>query len=155
MLALFEGTCRGACPGGMKARDGICIVASMADDLVLMWFPFTIASILFIFIVLAGKLKKKAILVDGRLKIVSQQNTFPGIQAFTAPLQTLCTMLQAVLCILYGYTIFFVLSLVIYLVQIGFNFGFLYWFLKSFFSKYVPAPGTEVRNKQHRLVTIT
>jgi hypothetical protein len=42
-----------------------------ADDLILMYFPFLIASLLFVVIVLFGKLKKKAILIDGKKQLVS------------------------------------------------------------------------------------
>jgi hypothetical protein len=57
-----------------------------ADDLILMYFPFLIASVLFIFIVLFGKLKKKAILIDGQKRMVSTQNSITTINAFVAPL---------------------------------------------------------------------
>lgn len=70
-LGLFEGQCRGSCPDPLKERDGKCVFISSADDLVLMYFPFLIAATIFIMVVLAGKLKKKAMLVDGRMRMIS------------------------------------------------------------------------------------
>lgn len=54
----------------MKIYKGKCVDPS-AFDLIQMYFPFLIASVIFIFIVLFGKLKKKAILVEGKKQIVS------------------------------------------------------------------------------------
>ena len=63
-LVAYQGTCIGSCPGGLKPYQGACVPPG-SFDLILMYFPFLIASALVIFIVLAGKLKKKAILVEG------------------------------------------------------------------------------------------
>jgi hypothetical protein len=64
-------------------------------------------------------------------------------------------MLQAILCLFYGYAVHFYLALLMYLVMIVFNFGFLYWFIRSFYSKYIPEVGTQVKDVENRLVKIT
>lgn len=76
----------------MQARDRVCVTPSTEDDLLLMYFPFLIAALILITIVLFGKLKKKALLIDGKMVMVSLQNTVPAINAFVAPLQTLATI---------------------------------------------------------------
>jgi len=85
-LGLFEGQCSGSCPDPLKERDGKCVFVSSADDLVLMYFPFLIAAFICIFIVLTGQIKKKAVLKNGRMRMISEQNSVPAIAAFIAPL---------------------------------------------------------------------
>ena len=63
-LVAYQGSCIGSCPDGLIPSQGECVSAD-SFDLILMYFPFLIASVLVIFLVLAGKLKKKAILVEG------------------------------------------------------------------------------------------
>jgi hypothetical protein len=158
-LGLVNGECMGSCPEPLKERDGKCVLMSGADDLVLMYFPFTIAAVIFIGIVLTGLLKKKGILVNGLLQKVSLQNSVPAMIAFVSPLQFVCVILQAVLCLLFGYKTHFVLALIILIFMVSMNFGFLIWFLKSFYSKYLPAIGSDVRDTrlkgETRIVRVT
>ncbi len=67
---LYEDGCRGSCPAGWKGKNRICIRLGQ-DDLIVLWFPFLIAAFLFTVVVFFGKLKKKAILVDGKMKNIS------------------------------------------------------------------------------------
>jgi hypothetical protein len=90
-LALFNNTCFGNCPEGYKARNRVC-VNNLEDDLYVMYFPFLIASLIFVAVVLVGKLKRKALLVNGSMVLVSSQHSIPTICAFIGPLQTLCTI---------------------------------------------------------------
>lgn len=55
----------------MQARERVCVTPSTEDDLLVMYFPFLIASIILIVIVLFGKLKKKPKLIDAKLKMIS------------------------------------------------------------------------------------
>ncbi len=63
------------------------------DDATLLYFPFLICALLLIITIFFGKLKKKAILVDGKMKLISEQNSISAVAAFIAPLQTLTTIL--------------------------------------------------------------
>jgi len=67
---LYEDGCRGSCPAGWTGKNRICIRLGQ-DDLIVLWFPFLIAAFLFTVVVFFGKLKKKAILVDGKMKNIS------------------------------------------------------------------------------------
>ncbi len=62
------------------------------DDLKVLWFPFLIAAFLFTIVVFFGKLKKKAILVDGKMKNISLQWSIVALIAVIAPLQTLAVI---------------------------------------------------------------
>lgn len=85
-LFLYNDTCQGSCPEGWQGKDRVCVNES--DDLTLLWFPFLIAAFVFTIMVFFGKLKKKAIMVDGHLKQVSLQWSITVINAFVSPLQT-------------------------------------------------------------------
>ena len=119
-----------------------------------MYFPFTIAACILIAIVLAGKLKKKAILVDGKMQMISLQNTVPTLNAFIAPLQTLCILTQAVLALYFSYYIHFGLAAIFYGAIVVLNFIFLYWFIKNFYSRYLPDIGDEVKDKFGRPIIV-
>jgi len=51
-----------------------------------LYFPFLIAAFLFTIVVFFGKLKKKAILVDGKMQNISLQWSIVAINAVVAPL---------------------------------------------------------------------
>ena len=107
-----------------------------------MYFPFLIASVLVIFLVLAGKLKKKAILVEGEMRRINTQQSIVAINAFIAPLQTLATILMFVLCLFQGRVTVFALTVAVFVAMIIFNWAFLMWFIRNFYSKFAPRPGT-------------
>lgn len=54
----------------MKTVDKVCVPGG-SEDLSQLQFPFIIAALLNIVIVLFAKLKKKAVLVNGKMKMVS------------------------------------------------------------------------------------
>lgn len=62
-------TCQGFCPEGYKGIDRVCVVDD--DDMKVLYFPFLIAAFIFTIVVFFGKLKKKAILVNGIPKKMS------------------------------------------------------------------------------------
>jgi hypothetical protein len=66
-----------------------------------LWFPFLIAAFLFTIVVFFGKLKKKAILVDGKMKSISLQWSIVALIAVIAPLQTLAVIVQCILSAVY------------------------------------------------------
>lgn len=69
-VSIFDGVCLSRCPDGFKALRGRCVVDS-EQDMKLLWFPFLISAAVISLIVLSGRLKKKASLVDGNLKFIS------------------------------------------------------------------------------------
>ena len=89
-LFLFNDTCRGSCPDGWRGRDRVCINES--DDLTILYFPFLIAAFIFTITVFFGKLKRKAILVNGKIQKISSQWSIVVIIAVVAPLQTIATV---------------------------------------------------------------
>ena len=69
---LLNDTCRADCPDGYKGVNREC-VWDYGEDLWVLWFPYVVAAILFTIVVLLAKCKKKPILVDGKLKKISNQ----------------------------------------------------------------------------------
>lgn len=67
-LSLHMGVCLAGCPPGFKPYRGACIDNS-DKDMTLLWFPFLIAAAVLILMVLFGRLKKKAALVNGHLTL--------------------------------------------------------------------------------------
>ena len=69
---MLNDTCRADCPDGYKGVNREC-VWDYGEDLWVLWFPYVVAAILFTIVVLLAKCKKKPILVDGKLKKISNQ----------------------------------------------------------------------------------
>jgi len=114
-----------------------------------MYFPFLITCFILIAIILFSKLKKKAIMVNGKMLKINNQSSITVMNSCIALIQTLVTIAQFCLSIYYGYYIHFFLALAIYLAMITFNFAYLYWYLKNFYFMFIPELGTTfiVKNK--------
>jgi len=121
----------------MKTVDKICVPGG-SEDLSQLQYPFIIAALLNIVVVLFAKLKKKAIFKNGKLKMVSQQNSISSISAFVAPLQTLAIMTQWAFSLYYGYMIHCILGLVLTVIQVILNASFLIWFYRRFMLIFSP-----------------
>jgi hypothetical protein len=67
---LYNDTCLGSCPSGFTGRGRVCIPTN-ADDLTVLYFPFLISAFIFTIVVFFGKLKKKAVLVNGKMQLIS------------------------------------------------------------------------------------
>jgi hypothetical protein len=61
---MYNDTCAGSCPEGFRCSDRVCI--NTTDDLRVLYFPFLIFAFICTIVVLLAKLKKKAVLVDGK-----------------------------------------------------------------------------------------
>lgn len=105
------------------------------DDLKVLWFPFLIAAFLFTIVVFFGKLKKKAILVDGKMKNISLQWSIVALIAVIAPLQTLAVIVQCILSAVYMQPIHIILAAIVIILALGCNIAFFVWYLQKFFSK--------------------
>jgi len=67
-LVVFECQCRPECPEGYVMNDDkTACRTSQLEDLGILYFPFLIAGSIFSIVVMFGKLKKKAILVKGKV----------------------------------------------------------------------------------------
>jgi len=53
----------------MKGEDRVCVIDN--DDMKVLYFPFLIAAVIFTIVVFFGKLKTKAVLIEGETKRVS------------------------------------------------------------------------------------
>lgn len=71
-LVVYECECRPSCPEGFVVNeDKTACRLSQLEDLGILYFPFLIAGTIFSIVVVFGKLKKKAILVKGKVVKVS------------------------------------------------------------------------------------
>ena len=83
--------------------------------------------------------------------MVSQQNTISAISAFLAPLQSGAIVTQWLFSLYYGYTIHYILALILTAVQLVYNSVFLIWFYKNFLRKFLPDIGSRITYKKKQI----
>lgn len=83
-------------------------------------------------VVLFGKLKKKAILVKGKVEKVSYQSSITSILVFLAPLQALATVAQWVLSYLYNTMTHMYLAMCVTAIILIVNCAYMFQFRKKF-----------------------
>lgn len=83
-LFLSNSSCVGSCPEGFTGTMGVCRITS--DDLKVLYFPFLISAFILTCMVFFGKLKKKAVLINGKKQFINNQWSIPVINAVVAPL---------------------------------------------------------------------
>jgi hypothetical protein len=144
-LFLYNDTCSGSCPEGWKGKNRVCVNES--DDLRVLYFPFLIAAFIFTIVVFFGLLKKKAVLVNGTMKKISNQWSVSAIIACVSLLQTLAVIVQFILALVYAAPVVFVLTLLIFLAMLGFHIYWLVWYTKTYHKTNIPAIGARIVHK--------
>lgn len=148
-LYVYGGDCVATCPDGYKlnyemtACDDISIY-----DLGVIYFPFLIAALIMILIVLFGLLKKKPMRVKGKMSKVSTQKTVTCILVMIAPLQFLACVAQWLLGYFFSTWIHAGLAALVTLIMFILNIIFQINYGKKFNSKSLPKDKFELYKKK-------